>query len=81
MFLVRNLLVFAILATCVSTVALAYDLSDDSSESKNQTPKETKRGGKGFFRHRKIASATKTPEQNSVNTTPADTNDKATPVQ
>ncbi|PWU02372.1 MAG: hypothetical protein C5B53_01730 [Candidatus Melainabacteria bacterium] len=80
MLLVRNLLVFAILATCLSTVAFAYDLGDDSTGSKNQTPKETKRGGKGIFRHRKIASAPAKAEPNSA-TTPAETNEKVNAPQ
>ena len=74
MSLVRDLLVFAILATSLSTVAFVYDLGDDSSE-KNQTPKETKRGGKGILRHRKIASAPTSSEQNATTTAPA-TNEK-----
>jgi hypothetical protein len=64
--LVRNFLALAILATWGSAAVFAYDISGDWPESKTQTAKETKRGAKRLFHHRKLASAAKNPDQSST---------------
>jgi hypothetical protein len=75
---IRNLLALSVLVTCASTAAIAYDIGGDLPESKTQTSKETKRAGKGLFRHRKIAAVDKTTGGSQTPTTSGE--DTATPI-